>query len=210
MAKGIEAAAQRHQEWQRRKEEKEAESSDAARSSARNYTPISSFLTARTVDPDGTPRRLGQTTPRSLAEIVGDENIFAFLHQYFVAILHCLGEQFGGLPLTEKPAVCQSVSEESPGFAQASIVRGRGSSLDPSHLETLRDENATPTPQFHAATSKTQTWPQTADATPTSPSAPKDKDDLEIAKTRANKAFKLSPQCAPLAVNEAAQRQVVV
>lgn len=218
MAKGIETAAQRQQERQRRKEEKDAESPEASKLNSRDYTPVSSFLTARTVDPDGHPRRVGQSTPRSLAEIVGDENIFTFLHQYFVAILRCLGDQFGGLPLAEKPSVYQSVSEESPRFAKASVVRDRkhASTLDPSQLEKLRDNDATPKPQsFHI--SQSRTWPDQTAKEPdeNSKGHDHDKEEIDVAKSRANKAFqsalKLGPQCAvPLTVNETAQRQVVV
>ena len=214
MAKGIESAAQRHQDRQRRKEEEEeAESLDSSR--LRNYTPVSSFLTARTVDPDGQPRRVGHSTPRSLAEIVGDENIFAILHQYFVAILRCLGDHFGGVPLAEKPSVYQSIGEESR-FAKADVVRAhrrrRKSNvhrLDPSHLESLRDEDTTPKPhrQSHDE-DKPQSRPEIPSPTTIVPAM--GQDDLEVAKTRANMAFKLNPQCAPLAVKETAQRQVVV
>ena len=67
MANGIEQAAQRHQDEQQRKEQEDN------KTGKRNYTPVSSFLTQRMVDPDGQPRRVGQTSPRSLAEIIGDE-----------------------------------------------------------------------------------------------------------------------------------------
>ncbi|EHY58710.1 hypothetical protein HRR83_007435 [Exophiala dermatitidis] len=284
MAKGIESAAQRHQERQRQKEEQEAaaKSANATRSSFSNkYTPVSSFLTARTVDPDGHPRRVGHAAPRSLAEIVGDENIFTYLHQYFVAILRALGDQFGGLPLAEQPSVYQSVGEESPPFARASMV-GHSHSHSHSHsgaklggptvkhMESLRDEDLTPTvpqqshsqPQPSSTTSAAPTTDQNQ-ATTTGTSScsqptgsgsvrlenkdkdkdvrtgndtdssardrnnekakekdkdkdhqqqqqqPKD-DPLEVAKMRANKTFKLNPLCAPMAVNETAQRQVVV
>lgn len=211
MAKGIESAAQRHQDTQRRKEEAGATSPDAK---PRNYTPVSSFLTSRSTDPDGHPRRAGHTAPRSLAEIVGDENIFTILHQYFVALLRCLGDQFGGLPLAEKPSVYQSIGEESPRFAKVSAVgtehrNGRRQKtsdkldIDVHHLERLRDDDATPTP-----TPKPIINGQNV---PTKPlSSPPAKDDLEVAKKRANKAFKRNPQCAPLAVAETAQRQVHV
>ncbi|RMZ84370.1 hypothetical protein DV738_g586, partial [Chaetothyriales sp. CBS 135597] len=96
LAKSIEAMATRKQEEARRQQEEEE-----AVKGKRNYTCASSFLTQRQVDPDGTPRRAGQTTPRSLSDIVGDEHIFAILHQYFVALLKCLGDRFGGLPLAE-------------------------------------------------------------------------------------------------------------
>ncbi|KAK5456894.1 hypothetical protein LTS15_004674 [Exophiala xenobiotica] len=204
MAKGIEAAAQRHLEEQRQKAEEEAQLAESR--SSRNYTPVSSFLTARTVDPDGHPRRAGQATPRSLAEIVGDENIFAYLHQYFVAILRCLGDRFGGLPLAGKPSVYQSLSDELPRFAKTSAVENREQSISLGQLESLRDEDTTPTPHM-PATGQTPTWLQMSSAPIT---ASREHDDLEVAKTRANQAFKLNPQCAPLAVSETAQRQVVV
>ncbi|KAG9768184.1 hypothetical protein KCU88_g7263, partial [Aureobasidium melanogenum] len=157
MAKGIESAAQRHQERQRQKEEQEAaaKSANASRSSSSNkYTPVSSFLTARTVDPDGHPRRVGHAAPRSLAEIVGDENIFTYLHQYFVAILRALGDQFGGLPLAEKPSVYQSVGEESPPFARASMRCKAGWSNCQTHGEFTgwrSDANSTTAVTFAAA-----------------------------------------------------------
>lgn len=228
MAKGIETAAQRHQERQRQKDQKEAESLDANKS-ARNYTPVSSFLTARMVDPDGNPRRVGHATPRSLAEIVGDENIFTFLHQYFVAILRCLGDQFGGLPLIERPSVYQSVSEEAEGFNKTESVRHEEPrDVDSRHLERLRDDDATPKPTL-LSKAQSKTWPQQALQNRANDTQKQDErerpadkievgDDMERVKSRANKAFTrtlekhaLNPQCArPLTVNETAQRQVVV
>ena len=74
--------------------------------------------------------------------------------------------------------------------------------LDVDHLESLRDDDATPTPK---APGGMQNVAQVVSAPPT-----REKDDLEVAKKRANKAFKLNPQCAPLAVAETAQRQVHV
>ena len=56
----------------------------------RQYTPVSSFLTSRMVDPDGQHRRPGQIRARNLAEIVGNEYIFAELHAHFVALLQQL------------------------------------------------------------------------------------------------------------------------
>jgi hypothetical protein len=204
MAKGIESAAQRHQDTQRRKQEQDAASPEVR---SRNYTPVSSFLTSRAVDPDGHPRRVGHSAPRSLSEIVGDENIFTILHQYFVAILRCLGDQFGGLPLAEKPSVYQSMGEESSGFANVSAAqrrehkRGQSNKIEVRHLEDLRDDDATPRP-----------LPPTTDTTmiATTGGIPKEQPDLEVAKTRVNNTLKRNPQCAPVAVNETAQRQVVV
>lgn len=109
MARGIEEAAQRSQDAQREKEEEQREADKS-----RNYTPISSFLTQRAVDPDGFPRRAGQVSPRSLSEIVGDENIFPLLHQYFVAILRCLGDRFGGLPISDQSVYQTTISDPAP------------------------------------------------------------------------------------------------
>ncbi|KIV96318.1 hypothetical protein PV10_00200 [Exophiala mesophila] len=202
MAKGIESAAQRHQEVQRQKEE-----ASLSEGKPRNYTPVSSFLTSRSNDPDGHPRRTGHATPRSLAEIVGDENIFTILHQYFVAVIKCLGDQFGGMPMASNG---QSVGQETATFASPGAAypdqhsRRNGSvklDVDSLHLERLRDDDATPTPM---PKSKLPDPPEAV-------SSPAEvDDDLEVAKTRANKAFKLKPHCAPKADSATAMRQVVV
>ena len=65
----------------------------------KNVTPVSSFLTARTVDPDGYLRRNGTASMRArgLAEMAGDELFFAKLHKDFVHLLQILGRQFGGM-----------------------------------------------------------------------------------------------------------------
>jgi hypothetical protein len=117
MARGIEEAAQRSQDAQKQKEEEQRQTDQK-----RNYTPISSFLTQRTVDPDGFPRRVGQASPRSLAEIVGDENIFALLHQYFVAILRCLGDRFGGLPFSDQAVYHTTINDAAPTKVHTHIV----------------------------------------------------------------------------------------
>ena len=96
VAKGIEEKAQRFQE-----SVKLSESS----SDGKDYTPVTSFLTQRVTDPDGHPRGTRQVPPRSLAEIVGDEHIFTYLHQYFIAVLRCLGDRFGGLPLADTKSI---------------------------------------------------------------------------------------------------------
>ena len=63
------------------------------------YTPVSSFLTGRTMDPDGYPRRPGNAIMRArgLAEIVGNDLFFAELHKDFVLLLQNLGRLLGGL-----------------------------------------------------------------------------------------------------------------
>ena len=58
MAQAIEKAAQRHQAEQKLKEENEG-----GQAKTRNYTPVSSFLTQRTCDPDGYVRRTGGIHP---------------------------------------------------------------------------------------------------------------------------------------------------
>ncbi len=116
MVQVIEGKAQQCQEQQKQREEKEKDKS-------RNYTPVSSFLTQRNVDPDGFPRRAGQVSPRSLAEIVGDENIFALLHQYFVVILRYLGDRFGGMPVSQPGAFYQTtVDEKEPKQLHTDMV----------------------------------------------------------------------------------------
>ena len=61
--------------------------------------PVSSFLTQRTTDPDDFPRGNGSggMRARGLAEMVGNDLFFAELHRSFVALLQCLGRQFGGV-----------------------------------------------------------------------------------------------------------------
>ncbi|KAI5212993.1 hypothetical protein E4T42_09170 [Aureobasidium subglaciale] len=64
-------------------------------------TPVSSFLSAKSVDPDGYPRSsLSAASPlanvpktRSLAEIVGDEYFFVRLHAEFCSLLKLLIER---------------------------------------------------------------------------------------------------------------------
>ena len=102
IANAIVSAAERYQEEEKRSEER---SYGAGKIGGRHYTPVSSFLTGRTVDPDGQPRRAGQIRARNLAEIVGNEYIFAELHAHFAALLQQLGSMFGGLPMAEERLV---------------------------------------------------------------------------------------------------------
>jgi Vesicle coat protein involved in Golgi to plasma membrane transport len=181
MAQSIERAAQRHQDEQKRKEQEEEESGRL-----RNYTPVSSFLTQRTNDPDGHPRRAGQVTPRSLAEIVGDENIFAILHQYFVVVLRCLGGQFGGLPLADKASVYQTIANER-GLGENQMQPQLHSDMMQGLVKARDGDDATPTPITRAVV-----------------------DEIEAAKARINATIQRNTQCAPLASTVNAQRQVVV
>jgi Vesicle coat protein involved in Golgi to plasma membrane transport len=197
MANGIEQAAQRHQDEQQRKEQEET------KSGKRNYTPVSSFLTQRMVDPDGQPRRMGQTSPRSLAQIVGDENIFAILHQYFVALLRCLGDRFGGLPLADKPSVYQTLADEAGLSERRMPHRIRAEMVE--RMDRLREDDATPTP------AKPRHPKPTDGSTKAMSSAqPADEIDVQKNKNRLSKTISLSSQCAPLVLGEGVQRQVVV
>lgn len=70
---------------------------------ARSMTPVSSFLSAKTVDPDGYPRSSLSTAAnlahipktRSLADIVGDEFFFVRLHAELCGLLKQLVEMEG-------------------------------------------------------------------------------------------------------------------
>ena len=74
-----------------------------------HITPISSFLTGRTMDPDGYPRR-GTANVRAsgIAELVDNENFFCELHMIFVCMLQDLGRLLGGIrvkqPITDNDA----------------------------------------------------------------------------------------------------------
>lgn len=84
-------------------------STTAGASEKQKPPPISSFLTQRTMDPDGFPRRGGTAMrPRGLAEMVGNDLFFAELHRSFVALLQCLGRQFGGVTVEPPSADTQS------------------------------------------------------------------------------------------------------
>ncbi|KAL6705309.1 hypothetical protein ACN47E_007119 [Coniothyrium glycines] len=70
--------------------------SSAASSPTRNITPVSSFLSAKKVDPDGFPRISRDVMrAKSLTEIVGQENFFVELHGLFCGLLHNLIKQYG-------------------------------------------------------------------------------------------------------------------
>ncbi|KAJ4365541.1 hypothetical protein N0V83_008160 [Neocucurbitaria cava] len=70
--------------------------SSTASSPTRNITPVSSFLSAKKVDPDGFPRVSRDVMKaKSLAEIVGQENFFVELHTLFCGLLHSLIKQYG-------------------------------------------------------------------------------------------------------------------
>jgi hypothetical protein len=71
-------------------------SSVASSPTTRNITPVSSFLSAKKVDPDGYPRVSRDVMrPKTLIEIVGMEGFFVELHARFCGLLHSLIKEFG-------------------------------------------------------------------------------------------------------------------
>lgn len=119
IASGIVGAAERFQEEEKRREE---QSSPGSKPGGRQYTPVSSFLTGRAMDPAGQPRRLGQIRARNLAEIVGNEYIFTEIHAHFVALLQQLGSMFGGVPISEERFVCSTVGDEDNASAAQPVL----------------------------------------------------------------------------------------
>ncbi|KAH8727153.1 vesicle coat protein [Phaeosphaeriaceae sp. PMI808] len=70
--------------------------SSTASSPTRNITPVSSFLSAKRVDPDGFPRVSRDVMKaKNLVEIVGQEYFFVELHGLFCNLLHALIKQYG-------------------------------------------------------------------------------------------------------------------
>ncbi|KAF2000410.1 hypothetical protein P154DRAFT_201781 [Amniculicola lignicola CBS 123094] len=70
--------------------------STASSPTNRHITPVSSFLTAKRVDPDGFPRAsLDFSRAKSLSEIVGKDDFFVELHANFCRLLHYLIKEFG-------------------------------------------------------------------------------------------------------------------
>lgn len=109
IASSIVSAAERFQEDEKKREEQQEL---AKNPSGRQYTPVSSFLTGRVMDPAGLARRVGPIRARNLADIVGNEYIFAELHANFVALLQQLGSMFGGVPISEDRFVCSTLGDE--------------------------------------------------------------------------------------------------
>lgn len=237
MSRGIEGAATRAVEEKERREEEERQQRVDRASNITTaggkvggsegermaYTPVSSFLTQRAMDTDGTMRRMGQTSPRSLADIVGDETIFAILHQYFVHLLRCLGDRFGGVPVADRETVYQTVADaaglderRTPSRVHNEQVRHRATlEADP---HSLREEDSTPRPQAArshqrtASTKKHRTQPSYGEHHQATDDADFE-DEIDRAKKRLSKTLSLSGsgQCAPLHVTqEAARGQVQV
>ncbi|KAJ5095605.1 Folliculin [Penicillium alfredii] len=149
IASGIVAAAERFQEDEKRREE---QNNTSVNKPGRQYTPVSSFLTGRAMDPDGQPRRLGQIRARNLAEIVGNEYIFTEIHAHFVALLQQLGSMFGGIPISEERFVCSTVGDEANSSAAQPVLvstatdqsKRRPSKLDENDLDMSKLDISSP------------------------------------------------------------------
>ncbi|OCK84904.1 hypothetical protein K432DRAFT_344220 [Lepidopterella palustris CBS 459.81] len=71
-------------------------SSTASSPVMRNITPVSSFLSAKKVDPDGYPRVSREVMrAKDLSEIVGRDDFFVELHVRFCTLLSSLIKEFG-------------------------------------------------------------------------------------------------------------------
>ncbi|KAB8253233.1 vesicle coat protein [Aspergillus flavus] len=117
---GIVKSAEKYQEEEKRREE---QNKGPDRTNSRQYTPVSSFLTGRALDPDGQLRRPGQVKARNLSEIVGNQYIFAEIHANFVALLQQLGSMFGADPISEERFVCSTI-RDGEDSRRPSIVGG--------------------------------------------------------------------------------------
>ena len=77
-------------------QKEKAFSSVASSPTTRNITPVSSFLSAKRVDPDGYPRmNRDLMKPKTLAELVGREDLFPQLHGLFCMLLNNLIRDLG-------------------------------------------------------------------------------------------------------------------
>ena len=142
-------SAEQHQEQERLQEERAEEIGNQNR----KYTPISSFLTQRVVDPDGYARRFGQTVPRSLAEITGNPKIFAQIHAEFCLTLCILGKRLKMLPKNQSLTYETLISnDEGRHRAFRSQIDRRNSNglglkvVQTAEVDNLRDHDVTPTP----------------------------------------------------------------
>jgi hypothetical protein len=175
MAKAAEAAAVESQEEQKKKDEEEQEAGKA-----RNYTPVSSFLAQRAVDPEGNPRKAGQIAARSLADIVGNDKIFSEIHSNFVSLLHHLGALYGGLLLSDTSAVCRPTVQGDGMDSRERPPSVHTASLKAKDIDKLREQDATPRPK----SVDTTTMKMSTGNPPTA-------------------------QCAPIAIDQPGQQQVV-
>jgi len=219
MSKIIEQAAQRYQDEQEQQQQRERDEQMAQDAKA-GYTNISSFLTQRPRDSDGHPRRVGQTVPMGLAEIIGDENIFAVLHQYFVHVLRRLGDKFGGLPVTDaKKMVYQTtcndleqVGEEGKSVKVCADMMADMTMEQDEPAAKHKDKQSARSSTAGSKPVNTTKKPNNSSHTSTtSPTKPATKSTTASAtKTVAPQQTKKSPQCGPLTAEKPMQRRVAV
>ncbi|KAE8390212.1 hypothetical protein ETB97_005023 [Aspergillus alliaceus] len=119
---GIVKSAEKFQDEERSREE---QNKGPGRMNNRQYTPVSSFLTGRAIDPDGQLRRPGQVKARNLSEIVGNQYIFAEIHANFVALLQQLGSMFGADPISEERFVCSTIGDSEDPRRSSIVSSGK-------------------------------------------------------------------------------------
>ena len=146
MSKIIEQAAQRHHDEQEQQEQRERDAKLAEDSQA-GFTHPSSFLLPYARDNDGKLRGRaahGHTVPMNLAEIIGDETIFAVIHQYFVHVLRRLGDKFGGLPVADgKQMVYQTTVDDGESSGAPTPTRTNSDMLADMTIDDNEQESAT-------------------------------------------------------------------
>ncbi|KAI9373294.1 vesicle coat protein [Aspergillus egyptiacus] len=138
LATSIYNAAEKFQEEEKRREE---QINATSRPAARQYTPVSSFLTGRALDSDGQPRRPGQVRARNLTEIVGNPLLFPEIHGSFVALLQQLGTMFGSAPISEERFVCSTVQEEEETNKRRSVSMASEKQKEKAHPTEKHNDN---------------------------------------------------------------------
>jgi hypothetical protein len=126
-AAGIEALVEKRQEESAAKQEALEQEKLAAMGrsldrerDSRDITPISSFLSGRTIDPDGHPRRGEGQKTKGLAELAGREELFVELHAVFVRLLVKLsrgGSPTAGLSSSSSSSIVGVESNSGLGLA---------------------------------------------------------------------------------------------
>jgi len=112
-----------------------------------HITPVSAFLTRRSMDPDGHPRGgMANVRANGIADLVNNQDFFCELHMMFVGILQDLGKLLGGMRV--KPVEADfsggNAQEETKVTAKANGSNeregGRGNQADLSPSVAVRAE----------------------------------------------------------------------
>lgn len=83
-----------------------------------NITPVSAFLTRRSIDPDGYPRNgMSNVRANGIADLVDNQDFFCELHMMFVGILQDLGKLLGGMRV--RPADMEFTGRDAQKDAKA-------------------------------------------------------------------------------------------